>query len=379
MKDKILCVDDDPNILDGYKRSLRKQYDLHIAIGPEEGLKAIRHDGPFAVIVSDYAMPGMNGVEFLKQARAIAPDSVRMMLTGFANMDNAMKAINEGNIFRFLTKPCQPEVLALSLDAGLEQYRLKRVEKELLEQTLLGSIRVMSQILSLVNPVAFSRTSRIKFYMKSMAVHLGMANVWSYEIAAMLCDLGCIILPADTLSRIFAGDSLSENEQEIVKAHPALAAELLGKIPRMGKIAGMIERQQVEYASCVQPGDALPADTVVLGGLMLRTAIDFDLLTAQQHSINAAINIMRSRKGVYHPKLLNALTDVKLIERKMDVRQMAILKVQVGMVADEEIRTLTGLLLMAKDQEVTKPIMERLRSFGKTVGVNEPVRMRIPL
>jgi len=379
MKEKILFVDDEKNILDGYKRSLRKQYNLHIALGAEEGLIAIQKHGPFAVIVSDYAMPGMNGVEFLSQARKIAPHTIRMMLTGFANMDNAMRAINEGNIFRFLTKPCDPVMLAKALDEGIEQFRLKRMEKELLEQTLMGSIRVMSQILSLVNPVAFSRTSRIKFYMKHIATELGLANVWSYEIAAMLCDLGCITLPPTTLSKVMSGGELDDNEKEIFKAHPVLAGELLNRIPRLGKISGMITGQQLKFSDSGVSADILPDDKVKLGAMMLKAAIDFDLLTSQDTPINSAIKIMEGKPGVYHPKILKVLKNIELIERKIDIRSMKILEIQVAMIADEEIETLGGLLLMARDQEVTKPILERLRSFSQTVGVIEPVRMRIPL
>jgi len=376
---KIMCVDDDPNILSGYKRSLRKQYDLYTANSPEEGLNMLRTQGPFAVIVSDYAMPGMNGVELLTHARTIAPDAVRVMLTGFANMDNALAAINEGNIFRFLTKPCEPDALAKVLDSALEQHRLKRVEKELLEQTLIGSIRVMSQILSLVNPVAFSRTSRIKFYMKHMATELGLSNVWSYEIAAMLCDLGCITLPPTTLSKVMAGETLDANEEDIFRSHPALAGELLNKIPRLGKISGMIAQQQLGFAESQCSPDNLPDDPIKLGGMMLKSAIDFDLLTSQDTPINSAISMMREREGLYHPVILKVLKNIQLIERKMDIRSVKVSEVQVLMIADEEIKTANGLLLMAKDQEVTKPIMERLRSFSKTVGVVEPVRMRIPI
>ncbi len=379
---KVLCVDDEQNVLDGYKRSLRKRYNLHTANGPEEGLKALHAEGPFAVVVSDYAMPGMNGVEFLSQARKIAPDTVRIMLTGFANMDNALAAINEGNIFRFLTKPCEPDSLAKTLDAGLEQYRLTRVEKELLEQTLIGSLRVMSQILSLVNPIAFSRTSRIKFYMKHMATELGLSNVWSYEVASMLCDLGCIMLPPETLSKVMAAERLNSNEEIIFKSHPALAAELLSNIPRLGKISGMIAHQQLKFSdSSAACGSvhALPEDKVELGGMMLKAAIDFDLLTSQNHPINSSVTIMQGRTGVYHPIILKVLNNIQLIERKMDIRSLKMREIQVGMIADEEIKTISGLLLMAKDQEVNKPIMERLRSFSHTVGVVEPVRMRIPL
>ena len=105
MSNKILIVDDDPNLLAAVQRQLRKLYAIETAIGPEEGLKAISEQGPFAVIVSDYRMPVMDGIQFLSRVRQLAPDSVRMMLTGNADLQTAVDAVNEGSIFRLLTKP----------------------------------------------------------------------------------------------------------------------------------------------------------------------------------------------------------------------------------------------------------------------------------
>jgi DNA-binding NtrC family response regulator len=123
MSDKILFVDDDPNILDAYKRQLRRQFSIETATGAEEGLKAIKVNGPYAVVISDLRMPGMDGNQFLSRVKELAPDSIRMMLTGFADLKTAMDAINSGNIFRLLTKPCAKDILTEAISAGLEQHK----------------------------------------------------------------------------------------------------------------------------------------------------------------------------------------------------------------------------------------------------------------
>jgi len=122
MSNKILFVDDDSNILDAYKRQLKRQFHVETARGGEEGLNAVTNHGPYAVIVSDLRMPGMDGNQFLSRVKEIAPESVRMMLTGFADLKTAMDAINRGNIFRLLTKPCAKEVLADALSVGIKQF-----------------------------------------------------------------------------------------------------------------------------------------------------------------------------------------------------------------------------------------------------------------
>lgn len=119
---KVLFVDDDMNLLQANQRRLRKMFQIDIAGGGREGLSAVVSSGPYAVIVSDLVMPGMDGFEFIEQARAMAPQSVFIMLTGHAELDAPIHALNKGYIFRFLTKPCKVHVLEKAILAGIEQY-----------------------------------------------------------------------------------------------------------------------------------------------------------------------------------------------------------------------------------------------------------------
>jgi DNA-binding NtrC family response regulator len=119
---KVLFVDDEPNILDAYKRQLRKKYQIETALGGEKGLELIKNNGPYAVVVSDLRMPEMDGNVFLSRVKEMVPECVRIMLTGHADLKTALHAINESNIFRLLTKPCTPQVLGETLEAGIEQY-----------------------------------------------------------------------------------------------------------------------------------------------------------------------------------------------------------------------------------------------------------------
>ena len=123
MKERILFVDDDSNILEAFERQLRKKYNVETALGSEEGLKALNERGRYAVIVSDLRMPGMDGNQFLANAKNIAPDSARIMLTGYADLQSAIKAINNGKIFRLLTKPCSAGSLVKALEEGIEYHK----------------------------------------------------------------------------------------------------------------------------------------------------------------------------------------------------------------------------------------------------------------
>jgi len=126
----VLFVDDDPKILAAFQRQLRKKVVIETVESGAEGLEVLRRDGPFSLVVTDYCMPSMNGIEFLGRAREIAPETVRIMLTGSADLGAAIQAVNQGNIFRFLTKPCSPENLLEAVQAGIHEYRRTHKERK---------------------------------------------------------------------------------------------------------------------------------------------------------------------------------------------------------------------------------------------------------
>jgi CheY-like chemotaxis protein len=131
---KVLFVDDEPLVLDALRRMLHDKFHIYTANSGEKGLASVEQNGPFAVVISDMRMPGMNGAEFLARIRKDAPDTVRMLLTGFTDLDAAIAAVNEGNIFRFLTKPCRKDELVGAINLGLAQYRSTLAEKELMKK-----------------------------------------------------------------------------------------------------------------------------------------------------------------------------------------------------------------------------------------------------
>lgn len=311
MNEKILFVDDEPNVLATYKRHLRKQFHLETATSEEEGLEAIDKEGPFAVIVSDLRMPGMDGIQFLAEAKERAPDSVLMMLTGYADVETALEAMNKGVFFRFLIKPVQLEILVKALEAGIERYQLVISEKELLEKTLKDSIEVLTEILGMVNPAAFGRATRIKHYVSDIAVQLQLPNLWQLEMAAMLSQIGCITVSPDILDKMYAGEPLTEDEQVLFSSHPSVGSSLVANIPRLEPIAQMIERQQEPFGGQLLPLKGTPEHTIVLGAQILKVALDLDQLVVGGLSPKAALTALRKRPDEYNPGVVAALSQAK--------------------------------------------------------------------
>jgi response regulator RpfG family c-di-GMP phosphodiesterase len=294
---KILFVDDDANILAGFERQLRKSFALETALGAKEGLDVIGDKGPFSVIVSDLRMPGMDGIQFLSRAREKAPDSVRMMLTGYADLDTAISAVNEGNIFRFLTKPCEPEVLVKALGDGVRQYDLVTAERELLEKTLRGSLKVLSEILELVNPEAFGRASRITSYVREVGKEMRVADLWQLETAAALSQIGCVILPEDALKKLYQGLELTGEDSQLFSMHPFIASDLLAHIPRMQSIAEIIANQEKNFDGSGIPMDNRSGEDIPLGARILKAVLDFDTLRVKGTGKIESVEQLAGRVG----------------------------------------------------------------------------------
>ena len=129
---KVLIVDDEENVCNALRRSLRKEgYELHFGHEPAEGLELLKVH-KFDMVISDHLMPNMTGLEFLKLVRDRYPDTMRMMLTGHADMQTAIDAINQGQIYRFLSKPWDDTELKVTLYLAFEQLDLERENRKLL-------------------------------------------------------------------------------------------------------------------------------------------------------------------------------------------------------------------------------------------------------
>src|SRR5687767_12345940 len=205
-KAHILCVDDEPRVVEGLVLHLRRDYNVHIALSGEEALQKLKENRKIAVIVSDMRMPGMDGATLLRRVMRSHPTVTRLLLTGETGRDSAVSAVNEGQIFRFLTKPCPTEQLRAALDAAVIQHRLMNAERELLQETLIGCIQALVDVLAMTNPVAFGRASRIKRIAMEFAGLLGCEGHWQLEAACMLSQLGYLSLPVELVEKLYYGE-----------------------------------------------------------------------------------------------------------------------------------------------------------------------------
>jgi response regulator RpfG family c-di-GMP phosphodiesterase len=361
---RILLVDDEQALLDGVRRQLRGEFLVETAVGGVEGLRRIDEDGPFDVVLSDYQMPQMNGAAFLAAAREQAPDTTRILLTGQADLSGAANVVNEGGVFRFLLKPIGKPELVAALRAGCDQHRLVTAERDLLQRTLLGSVKALTELLSLACPPAFARATRMRRLAKEVMNAAGIGVPWQVDLTVMLSQVGAITLPPEVLDRLESGSALTADESLMVGRLPLLAEQVLADIPRLEEVRDAIRRHAGETAAAELP----------MGARVLRLVSDFDSLEAAGVPGWEAVQRLRLSLDRYDRALFAGLEAYAAAESEQQEVELPITRLVPGMVLAQDVLTRTGVKLVPRGHEITDSLLERVRNFSKLApGVQEPL------
>lgn len=365
MDPRVLFVDDDRFVLDGMRRILRDKYDAEFAEGPEIGLAALQ-SGPFAVVVSDMMMPNMNGAQFLAAAAEIQPEAVQMILSGQADLTSTVAAVNDGNLFRFLTKPVDRDALVVALDAALAQYRLRRAEQELLEQTLTGSIDALSDILAMANPQSARRATLIRQLVEKIATPTEFRDDWQLRIAAMVASIGLVSVPDDVVARSCAAAVLSSQEVLMMRRHPEVAAQVLSHIPRLDTVAEIVMSQHTAVSS-------LTSGTMTGRVAVMQLATDIADRVLKGSTEEHAIAVVRA-SGNHADVLFEGLEPS---EGTVVLRELKPIELRPGMILENDLLASTGALIAIAGTTLTVPMLERIKNFATGTGVREPIVVRI--
>ncbi len=385
MNTRILFVDDDTHALQGFERTMRRHFEVEVAPGAKEGLALIeQQEEPFAAVVADMNMPGMHGIQFLQRVERACPESVRLMLTGHPDMATAMKAVNDGHIFRFLTKPCPPGVLKKALDDAVEVYQRRITEKALLEDTFRGSIAVLSDVLSVANPTAFGRSQRVRRLVVQLYQAMSRVVTWEEEVAALLSQLGCISVPSETLEKAITGEHLYWEERRLLRRHPRVAYDLLAPIPRLDKVREIIRWQNAtlepeddeleqEQGKVLDEQEEPKERRIPFAARVLKVAIDFDTLESGGLVRRDALKAIIERKGQYDPEVIAALRRVLGESGEALSQALYVKDMRTGMILSEGVTTRDGLLIVARGTEISPALMEKLRTWAELDRLVEPL------
>lgn len=378
MHSLILFIAADTNLLRSCEHSLSHEFTVQTAKGAEKGLECLRKQGPFAVVVSDLQMPLMDGLEVLRRVRQISPETVRILLMGHADQQTAIEAANTGKIFRFLTKPCDTEALTMVLREAVRHYHMAVAERELLEQTLVGVVAVLTQILTLVNPVAQGKANRLKQYCLHIAREAGYKKVWLVEMAAMLSQLGCLTIPPEILIKQGHGLRLTPEERVMLQDHPDLAVKLLMWIPRFEDVVEIIALQDKPVSAFPTYADPERNERIRQGGRILHTAMVLDELLMAGLPPGEILDSLE-HDPAHDRELVEACRSYDFGLQNMIRIELTCADLNTHMVLDEDIFTLHEHQVATRGERITPPLLAGLLNYSRTVGIREPFAVLMPL
>jgi response regulator RpfG family c-di-GMP phosphodiesterase len=363
---RILCLDDEPFVLEGLQRTLRSSYSVLTTTEPAEALRLLAdEDDPICVIVSDMRMPQMTGVAVLEQAQKVAPDTTRILLTGDADVQGAVAAINRGNVFRFILKPCPPDPLKTTIAGAVEQFRLVRSEKELLQDTLKGCIDALMDTLGMAQPALFSRAGRLRRLVQEVCTQLQAADAWQVEMAAQLGEIGAITLPPTAVEALQGVRPPGPAEATMLASVPRIADAVLARIPRMEPVREIIRHQLPTDRNPFRP----LADGAPEGALLLQAVREFDVLTFRGMAADLALATLTSRK-THSAEVIDALAKSAGMRLPTEaVREVTIDQLAIGHELADDLHTAKGLLLVSRGQLITEQLLMRVRNFEMTTGL----------
>jgi response regulator RpfG family c-di-GMP phosphodiesterase len=366
----ILCVDDEPQVLEGLRLHLKQRYTVHLGGSGAEGLEILRETKNIAVILSDMRMPVMDGAKFLNAARTAAPEAVRMLLTGYTDMQSAIAAVNEGQIFRFISKPCPPDQLLAAFGAAVTQHQLIVAEKVLLQQTLLGCVESMVKVLSITKPMAFGRALRLRAKIRSVVQYLLWGDQWQIEAAAVLSQLGIVTLPEETLMKLNEGESLDDSDRREIAASIDTSTQMLENIPRLEPVLEIL----AHLAGAIR-GEPVFGKTIPPGALLLRIVLEWDALEAQGYTQAQALAKLRNADGEYDAELLERLSGMLPVAgNKAAAIETAPRDLVAGMVLAEDLVRKNGVVILPRGFEIDRGLLDHIHTFADELKEG-PVRV----
>jgi len=367
----VLLVDDEPDIFETMALQLGGDYLVRTAESGADALRVLAEAGPVAAVVSDQRMPGMDGVELLRRVQLEYPDTTRVLHTAQSDLDAAIAAINDGGVYRYLSKPVATDELRATVRDAVDFSVKATAERHLLDTTLKSSIQALFGCLELASPAAFARAGRIRALVAELCQQLQLQSLWEIEVAAMASQLGAVTIPPTVLQKLDKGMSFTEDEQLMVDAMPGVAVQLLHGIPMLGDVVEIVRGLG---RAAPRAADGSGQNPVIREAVsVVRTAMDYETLESRGIEAESAITVLECREdSSLH--VLAALRKIKgVVTVATEVRGLRVEDLEVGMRVAEDIVATNGLVLIGRGMVVTRLLLDRLTNYARMIEIVEPV------
>lgn len=376
----LLVVDDDPKIREAFVRLFQDKVKVITFAETEGALKWLKEGHSAAVIVSALNVPGRGGNAFLQASETFTPHAARLILTKDTALEPVKQAVNEGSIFMILSKPCTATELTSAIEEAMAYHDGIMKERQVLEKTLAGSVKLLIEMLSLFHSEAFRRTPVIRAQALKLAKKLGLKRNWELEMAVMFSPLGEALLPKEILSRYLAARTLTEQEREILKRAPEQTRHLLQNIPQFEKVADVLYLSGRGFDGSGFPEDGPSGKDIPINARIIRILSDLWYASPESGVDAAAFEALSINGKKYDPQLLeiakSCLLDgvEPLEERSVTLCYIRALKPG-DILIDDVLTESSHELVLSRGHQLTQTTIRRLEQFNHVAGIRQPVRV----
>ena len=309
---EVLVVDDEPLLLEALSRKLRRSpVTLITATSPVDALEIVANHEEFPVVVADLRMPRMDGIEFFQELAARTPDTTRVLLTGQTEQEAAARAINEGRVFRFLTKPCSTETFLQAINDGVEEHQRIKDDRELNQRLVSGITGALVEVLEQLNPVAMRRATRLRKLCWQIAFDCMVDQAWEVELIGLLTQIGQIFVPPEVTETAIQGKPMGPDGIESYQRYPERGAALLARIPRLDTLAEAVRLHQQRFDGAGANGPPIAGERIPLAARVVKIATDLDDLIQRGQPRAEALASLQHRDGTYDPQILRSFSDAE--------------------------------------------------------------------
>lgn len=395
---KILYVDDEANLLSAFVSLLRRERVTTVTLQDSRQIEhTLNAEGPFAVVFSDQRMPGLDGVAVLETVGRMHPDTIRILVTGYADYNDTIRAINSGGISHFIAKPWKDDELRKLVQETIQRYNLAEENKfllgalqranvdlaELLDGTVTGTVRILSDILSNTSPAASAQVERIrrlgsKFL--EMLPNLSSAERWDIERALDLFNLGIVLMPPAMFGSLSKVDAGQFAKFSLLKNHYMLAANLLRDIPRFQGVARIIQLSAKNFDGSGEPvSEQVKGKDIPLGARLLHILLDLDRVVAEKGQGRAVLERMRKTPARYDGELIEVMLGLRPTATPAgDEHVVGLNELRPGMVILDDVVTESGQFLMKAGYTLTETAIKILIQWHAHEPIHHKFRVQTP-
>jgi CheY-like chemotaxis protein len=332
---------------------------------------------PFDAVLLDLGLPDASGLQALDAFVQREPRAAIIPLTGSYQQELGLEAVQRGAQDYLVKGHITAALLERSIRYGMERTRILNQQREFLERTLRGSVDALVSVLALADPTSFGRAMRLKRYARDVADGLGIREHWPIEVAAMVSQLGWIQVSPETCQRVYRGEALSADEQDLVNRTPGVALDLLDGIPHLDPVRAILAHLLALRTQRARPEPSDVSAEAARAASILELCLEFDLHESGCGSTKTALLELRDVWTERDHELFRALARSRF-ESPADREPLPIQAVRPGMILGEDVLTKDGRLLVARGQQVSKTLLSRLRAYAQAGELTGPIQAYSP-